>query len=80
MRNLIVRQDPDGNGNDLTYTMRINGAVTTMTVTMASTDTQASDLVNTEAVVQGDNIDVIITKNANIGNAPDNVTVQVEFA
>lgn len=80
LRNFYVRQDGDGNGNNIVYTIRVNGAPTSIAITMASTDTQASDLSNTASVSAGDTIDVIITKAAGIGNSPDAVTAQVEFA
>jgi hypothetical protein len=72
--------NPDGNGNDITYTIRVNGSATSVTVTLASTASQDSDLTNTAAVVGGDNIDLEITKGAGIGNSPDGVTVTVEYA
>lgn len=80
LRNLYVRHgNPDGNGNDITYTVRINGAPTVLTVTMASTDSQASDTTNSVAVSEGDTIDIEITKAASVGNPPDGVTAQVLF-
>lgn len=80
IRNLYVRQgNPDGNGNDITYTVRVNGAPTAVTVTMASTDSQASDTTNSVAVSEGDNIDIEVTKAASVGNSPDAVTAQVLF-
>jgi hypothetical protein len=81
LRNLYVRHgNPDGNGNNVTYTVRVNGVNTTLTVTMASTDSQASDLVNSVAVLAGQTVDVVVTKGANIGNSPDGITIQAEFA
>jgi hypothetical protein len=80
LRNLYARHgNPDGNGNDIVYTVRVNGIATALTVTLASTGSQASDTVNSVAVVAGDNVDVEITKAAGIGNSPDGVTVQAEY-
>ncbi len=80
LRNLYVRHgNPDGNGNDIAYTVRVNGVPTSLTVTMASTDSQASDITNSVAVSEGDNIDIEVTKAASVGNAPDAVTAQVLF-
>lgn len=81
IRNMYVRHgNPDGNGNDITYTMRLNGVATSLTVTIASTGSQASDVSNTVSVTAGDNVDLEITKAANIGNSPDGVTVTAEYA
>jgi hypothetical protein len=81
LQNMYVRHgNPDGNGNNITYTIRINETTTSVTVTMASTDSQASDLTNTAAVTAGDNIDLEVTKTTNIGNSPDGITVTVEYA
>jgi hypothetical protein len=80
LRYLYVRHgNPDGNGNDITYTVRVNGVATSLTVTLASTGTQASNLVDVVVLAEGDNIDVEITKLAGIGNSPDGVTLQCEF-
>jgi hypothetical protein len=81
IRNMYVRHgNPDGNGNNVTYTMRVNGSTTLLSVTIASTGSQASDVTNDVAVTAGDNIDLEVTKGANIGNSPDGVTVTAEFA
>lgn len=71
--------NPDGNGNDVTYTLRVNGVASALAVTLASTDSQASETATSVAVAEGDNIDVEVTKAANIGNSPDGVTVQCTF-
>ena len=81
LRNMFVRHgNPDGNGNTIDYTVRVNGVATSLTVSLASTGSQASDTANTASVTQGDNIDLIVTKAAGIGNSPDGVTVTVEYA
>jgi len=80
IRNLYVRHgNPDGNGNDIVYTVRVNGAPTSLTVTMASTDSQASNTTDSVAVLEGQNIDIEVTKAASVGNAPDAVTAQALF-
>ncbi len=78
---LYVRHgNPDGNGNDVTYTVRVNGVTTAIAVTLASTDGQASNLVDNVVVVTGDNVDIEISKpGGGIGNSPDGVTAQVGF-
>ena len=81
LRFMYVRHgNPDGNGRDVVYTVRVNSVAAALTVTLASTGSQASDLANVVPVSAGDTIDIEITKpNGNIGNSPDGVTVQCEF-
>jgi len=80
LRNLFVRHgNPDGNGSNITYTVRVNGAATPLTVTLPSTQDQASNLVIEVPVVRGVNIGLIVTKTSNVGNSPDGITVQCEF-
>lgn len=80
--NLFVRHaNPQGNGNDITYTVRINGVLSALAVTLASDASQASNLVDSVAVAQGDNVDIEVSKpNGGVGNSPDGITVQGEFA
>lgn len=81
LRFLYIRHgNPDGNGNDITYTVRVNSVNTTLLVTLPSTGSQASNLVDVVALSAGDTIDVMISKpGGGIGNSPDGVTVQCEF-
>lgn len=81
MRNLRVRQNvPAGNGNQLVYTLRVNGVATLLSVSMASTAADASDLVNTIAVVAGDLVDLRVTKALGIGTTPGQITAAFEVA
>lgn len=78
---LIVRHNlPGGNGNDVVYTLRVNGAPSALAVTLASTATQGSDLVNSIPVVVGDLIDLEITKAATVGMSPADVAATVRLA
>lgn len=80
LRNLFVRHgNPDGNGSNITYTVRVNGAPTPLSVTLPSTQDQESNLAIEVPVVRGVNIGLIVTKVSGIGNSPDGVTVQCEF-
>lgn len=60
----IVHNVPTGNGGDIVYTLLLNGAkpVDGPTVTLASTGTTATDIVNTVAVVKGDRISLLMEK------------------
>lgn len=81
LRNLFVRhQAAVGNGNSVEYTVLINGVVTTITVTLATgTVTQASDLINTAAVVQGDRITLRAVKALALGNGAVIPSVTLEL-
>jgi hypothetical protein len=81
LRNLRVRQNvPAGNANLIVYAVRVNGVVTFLLVSMASTATDGSDLVNTVAVAAGDLIDIRVTKVLATGAAVTDVAASVEFA
>jgi hypothetical protein len=81
LRNLRVRHNiPGGNGNNIVYTVRKNGAPSAITTTLASTANDGSDLVNTVGVAAGDLIDIIVTKAAGIAGSPRDVTASLEFA
>lgn len=81
LRNLRVRHNiPAGNGNNIVYTIRKNGVATALTVTLASTTADGSDLVNTVGVAAGDLIDIEVTKAAGVGFSPRDVVATVEFA
>jgi hypothetical protein len=81
LRNLFVRhQAAVGNGNSITYRVRINGVNTTITVTLATgAIAQTSDLVNTAAVAQGDRITLSATKALALGNGAVIPSATLEF-
>lgn len=80
-RNLRVRHNvPSGNGNAIVYTLRINGVVTLLSVSLASTASDGSDLVNTVVVAAGDLVDIAVTKVLGVGASPSNVTAAFEVA
>lgn len=81
LKNMRVRHnDPNGNGNTIVYTLRINSINSALTVSMASTASDGSDLSNTPSVAAGDIIDISITKASSIGGSPEDVILSVEFA
>jgi hypothetical protein len=81
LRNMYVRHNiTGGNGNAIVYTLRKNGIATALTVSLASTANDGSDLVNSVSVAKGDLIDVEVTKAAGIGGTPRDITVSMEFA
>jgi hypothetical protein len=81
LQNFYLRHTSGGgNGNNIVYTFRKNGVATGLTVTLASTANDASDLVNTVTVAKGDLIDIEITKAAGIAGSPTDVIATVEYA
>lgn len=81
MRNFRMRHNaPAGNGSSIVYTLRVNGVATALTVSLASTATDGSDLVSAVAIVAGDLLDFEVTKAGGIGGSPNNVVGTAEFA
>lgn len=80
-KNMRVRHNVTaGNGNDIVYTLRVNGVASALTVTLASTATDGSDLVNTVPIAAGDLLDIIVTKAAGIAASPTNITAVMEMS
>jgi hypothetical protein len=78
-KNLRVRHGtPAGNGQPVVYTLRVNGVASTLTVSMASTAADGSDLVHTVAVNAGDLIDMAVTKAAGIVTSPSDIMASLE--
>jgi hypothetical protein len=74
LRSLRVHQNgPAGNGGLIVYTVRINGVATALSVSMASTAADGSDLVDSVVVAAGDLIDIEITKALAIATSPTDV-------
>lgn len=79
VRRLRVRHNTGaGNGLAIVYTVRINGVASAVTVSLASTATDGSDLVNTVAVAAGDLIDIEVTKAASVGTSPAEIMASLE--
>lgn len=80
LRNLFVRHNAaTGNGNTVVYTAGVNGAATGITCTLATGAIgQASDIVNTAAVVQGDRISITAAKAVSIGAANQIIQATLE--
>ena len=80
-RNLRVRHNAAaGNGQNITYTLRVNGLDTALTCTLATGAVgDANDLVNSVAVAAGDLIELVAVKGASIGAGGVNVAASVAF-
>jgi len=81
-RNLRVRHNNAiGNGNDVVYTLHVNGAPTALTATLATGAVgDAQDLVNSVAVNSGDLLELVATKPASLGNGNQDAMAVLEFA
>lgn len=82
LRNMFSRHNSaKGNGNSVVYTVFVNGVITAMTVTLATGAIgQASDLVNSVVVAQGDRIRVRAVKALVIGDGNLFSIVTMELA
>lgn len=69
----VLHNIPGGNGEQVVYTLRKNNSVQSLTVSLASTGSFASDLAHSVIVAQGDLIDVIVTKALSIGSTPNDI-------
>ena len=81
LRNMFVRHNrPSGDGVSVDYTVTKNGVAQTLTVTLATgAIDQASDLVHSVVVAQGDLIRVRAVKSTNIADGTIEVIVTLEF-
>lgn len=81
VRNLAIRHNiPAGNGNDIVYRLRVNGVNTSLTVTLASTGTQASSGASDSFIInKGDLLSIQVTKTSGISSSPNNVTASLDF-
>ena len=79
-RSMYVDQNnPGGNGNPITYTLDVNGGSTDLTVTMASTDAQASDTTHVATFAEGDTLVIRAVKPTSIGSSPNNIVASLEI-
>jgi hypothetical protein len=76
----VLHNAPAGNGNNITYTVRVNGIATALSVTLSSLASSGSNLVATVPVLQGDLIDIRITKAAVIASSPRRVMASLLYA
>jgi hypothetical protein len=80
LRNLYIRHNsPAGNGNNIVYTVRVNGVATSLTVTLACNSSDANDTAHTVAVAQGDRLDIEVTKSVSIATSPSDVSATLDI-
>jgi len=80
LKNFYIRHGtPDGNGNDVAYTIRKNGEATALSVTLASTDSDGSDLEHT-VIFNNDLVDIEVTKASGIETSPVDIIAIAELS
>lgn len=81
LQNFFIRHNTaGGDGDDVVYTVMVNGVATAITATRATGVVgQSSDLVNTVAVVQGDRVSVQLSKAAGITSGLVDASASLEF-
>lgn len=81
LKNLYIAQnDPKGNGNNITYTVRVAGVDSAIVAVVPSTTINGSDTTNSVAVSEGDLVSIKVTKASGVGQSPRNVVATVELA
>jgi hypothetical protein len=79
LRSMRIEHNVPGVGGNVTYTLVINGTPTALTVTLAASGTNASDLANSVVIAAGDVAEVQVTKAGAITASPNNVTCTLEY-
>lgn len=81
LRNLIVRHNTAaGNGNNVVYTVYVNGVATAITVTLATAAVgQATDVTHTVAVVVGDRVSLARANASAIGSGAVDMQASLEI-
>lgn len=79
LRNLRIRHNTAGVGGNITYTILVNGVASALSLTMAASSTDATELITTVSVTSGDLIDVRASKASSLTSSPNEVTVSIEF-
>ena len=77
--NMSVRQNSVGIGGDIVYALEVNTVATAISITMAASDLQGVDDVNTVAVAMGDLLSVVVTKAVAITDSPNDIIVSANF-
>jgi hypothetical protein len=75
----VVHTIPDGNGNLITYTVRVGGVNSPLAVAFASTDAFGFDLTNAISVSAGDRVSVLVTKVLSVGASPRNIVATADL-
>jgi hypothetical protein len=77
--NLRVKHNLTGAGGSITYTLRVNGVDSSLTVTATAGSSGGVDLTHSVAVAADDFLDLRVTKAATLSNSPSDITATLEF-
>jgi hypothetical protein len=81
LRKLHVKHNPpDGNGQQIVYTVRVNGSDTVLSVALASTASGGSNLVDEVSVDVGDRVSIKVSKAVGVFRSPRNVVATAELS
>ena len=75
----VRHNTPNGNGEAIVYTLNVNGVPTALTASLASTDADGSDLVNSVVIAAGDLIGIEVTKALGVGTSPTEITCSIRL-
>lgn len=76
----VLHTTPGGNGNTITYTLRVAGVDTAAVVPLASSSSNGADTTNSAAVAAGDLVSIRVTKAASVGASPRGIVVTADFS
>lgn len=76
----VLHNTPNGNGNNIIYSLELNGATTLLSVTMASTDSVGTHDADPVTVAKGDLISMSAAKPLSIGSSPGDIMATLNFA
>lgn len=77
--NFRVMHNLTGTGGDITYTLRVNGVDSALSVTLTAGTANGADLVHSVVVSQNDMLDLRVSKAAAIEYSPSDITATLEF-
>ena len=77
--NMRVRHNLTGTGGNITYTLRVNGVDSALTVTATAGSVGGVDLSNAVSVAANDLLDLRVTKAAALTLSPSDITGTLEF-
>ena len=75
----VLHNITDGNGNSITYTIRVAGSPTALVVTLPSTSGYGANTSVSVPVIAGDLVGVSATKPLGIGKSPRNISTTVDL-
>jgi hypothetical protein len=79
VKNLRIRHNQVGVGGPITYTLRINGVDSTLTVYPLASSLGGADTAHSPAVAAGDLLEIYVVKGVAIAQSPGNITATLEF-